>query len=258
MYFNKDTYSLHYEKYGEGKEKLLILPGWGDTRKTFDLMIYALKELYTVYIIDYPGFGLSIFPDNDLTIYDYTNIIRDFMESENIENPIVIAHSFGGRIASILSGYYKENIKKLVLIDSAGIKPRKNILKIIKTYTYKLLKWIRYLLPRRKRNIYLKKLLNIFGSSDYKALDKKMYTTFKNIVNHDLKYCFKNINCPTLLIWGEKDKDTKLRDGKLMNKYIKDSKLVTFPDAGHFSYLNYPAKTNQLLIDFIEKEKKTY
>lgn len=251
MYYNKDSYSLHFEKYGEGKKKIVILPGWGDTRKTFDSMIFELKKNYTVYIMDYPGFGQSIFPDYDLTVYDYTNIIRDFLASEQIKNPIIIAHSFGGRIATLLAGYYKEKIEKLILIDSAGIKPRKNIIKICKTYTYKFLKRLKVFLPKRKRSIYLKRLLHLFGSSDYKALDQNMYQTFRNIVNLDLRYYFKNIDVATLILWGKKDKDTPIRDAYIIHKAIKNSKLHIFKDAAHFSYLNYPSITYQMIHEFI-------
>lgn len=253
MYYNKDSYSMYYEKHGNGDEVILILPGWGDTRKTFNMIVDYFKLKYTVYIIDYPGFGKSIFPDHDLTIYDYANMIRDFLNDEKIKNPIIIAHSFGGRIATLLAGYYKERIKKLVLIDSAGIKPRKNIFKIIKTYTYKLLKKMKCFIPKRKRNIYLKRLLNIFASTDYKALDKDMYTTFKNVVNEDLKYYLNSIEVDTLLIWGEKDKDTPLKDGRIMNKKIKDSCLIIYPNADHFSYLNFPTLTNKIINEFLDE-----
>lgn len=252
MYFNKDSYSLYYEKHGDSKKQILILPGWGDTRKTFDFMVHYLKTKYTVYIIDYPGFGKSLFPEHDLNIYDYANMIRDFMKHEEIESPIIIAHSFGGRIATLLSGYYKEKIEKLILIDSAGIKPKRTPYKIARTYVYKFLKKLKVFVPKRKRNFYLKRLLNIFGSSDYKALNQSMYQTFKNIVNVDLKYYLKSIDVKTLIIWGRNDKDTKIRDAHIMNKYIKNSKLYIFDDASHFSYLNYPTSTNQIINEFIE------
>lgn len=257
MYYNKDSYSIHFEKYGTEKKKIVILPGWGNTRNTFDAMIYELKKKYTIYIMDYPGFGQSIFPDYDLTVYDYTNIIRDFIESEKIDNPIIIAHSFGGRIASLLAGYYKDKIDKLILIDSAGIKPKKNTIKIFKTFTYKFLKKLNFFLPKRKRNIYLKRLFRMFGSTDYKALDQHMLKTFRNIVNLDLKYYFKNIDVKTLILWGKKDKDTPIKDAYIIHKYIKNSKLHVFPDATHFSYLNYPTMTHQLILSFLDEDSNS-
>ena len=154
MYYNKNNFSMYYEKHGNGIKNILILPGWGDTRCTFQLMIDYLKSTYTVYIVDYPGFGMSIFPDVDMTIYDYTNLIRDFIKDEKVDNPTIIAHSFGGRIATLISGYYKDRIDKLILIDSAGIKPKKKLFNKIKTITYKFLKKVKVLVPKRLQNIY--------------------------------------------------------------------------------------------------------
>lgn len=250
MYFN----NIYYEKHGKGKKKVLILPGWGNTKNTFSLMINHLKNNYTVYIIDYPGFGNSIFPDKDLDIYDYANIVKGFMKYENITNPVIIAHSFGGRISSILIGKYKIKVDKLVLIDVAGIKQRKSIYKLLKQYIYKLLKKLKVFIPKRKKNIYLKKLINIFGSSDYKNLNINMYNTFKNIINEDLKIYYKEIKINTLIIWGKNDKSTKLKEGKMINKLITSSKLIIIPYAGHFPYLNYPNIVNKLIYNFVKKE----
>ncbi len=256
MYYNKDDFSIYYEKYGKSSKTILILPGWGDTRKTFSFLIDYLKNKYQIYIFDYPGFGNSIFPEKDLTIYDYTNLIRDFITDEQINNPIIIAHSFGGRIATLMSAYYKDDIDKLILIDIAGIKPRKNIFKLLKLYTYKLLKKLKILLPRKKRSLYLKRLLNIFASSDYKVLDKSMQNSFKNIINEDLKYYFKYINQDCLIIWGKKDKETPLKDAIYINKKIKKSTLIIYPNATHYSYLECPILTNELITYFLEEEKK--
>ena len=43
MYYNKDDFSIYYEKYGKSSKTILILPGWGDTRKTFSFLIDYLK-----------------------------------------------------------------------------------------------------------------------------------------------------------------------------------------------------------------------
>ncbi len=252
MYYNKDDISMYYEKYGDGNKSIVILPGWGDTRRTFQFMINYLKNNYTVYIFDYPGFGKSIFPDRDLTIYDYTNIIRDFIKNENINKPIIIAHSFGGRIATLMAGYYKDKIDKLIMIDTAGIKSFKGPIKLLKQYIYKLLKKLSIFIPKRKRNLYLKKLIKIFGSKDYKNLNNNMYNSFKNIVNEDLKYYIANIPTTTLIIWGKLDYDTPLRYSKYLHKKIRKSSLVILPTAGHFSYLDYPTFTNKLISDFLE------
>lgn len=253
MYFNNKDMSIYYEKYGDNKKNILILPGWGNTRTTFTNIINFFKDNYTIYIIDYPGFGNSPIPEKELTIYDYTNLVRDFLNEMQIKNPIIIAHSFGGRIATLLTGYYKEKIDKIIMIDAASIKPRKSIKAFIKQTTYKVLKKLTYLLPKLKQEYYRQKLLKFFGSTDYQNLPNNMHKTFKNIVNENLIYYLKNIESETLLLWGKLDKDTPLKDGYKMNNLIKNSALIIFPKGNHFSYLQYPYLTNKIIFEFIKE-----
>lgn len=253
MYFNNKDVSIYYEKYGNNKNTILILPGWGNTRTTFTNIINFFKDNYTIYIIDYPGFGNSPIPEKELTIYDYTNLVRDFLDEMQIKNPIIIAHSFGGRIATLLTGYYKEKIDKIIMIDAASIRPRKSIKVLIKQITYKVLKKLTYLLPRLKQEYYRQKLLKGFGSTDYQKLPSNMHKTFKNIVNENLIYYLKNIESETLLLWGKLDKDTPLKDGYKMNNLIKNSALIIFPKGNHFSYLQYPYLTNKIIFEFIKE-----
>lgn len=254
MYYNKNNYAIYYEKIGHNEQTIVILPGWGDTRKTFNFLINELKENYTIYIIDYPGFGNSPFPNHDLTIYDYTNIIRDFLIEKNINNPTIIAHSFGGRIATLLTGYYKEKINKLILIDIAVIKRKKTFKIWSKEKIYKILKQIKILIPKKHKEWYHKKLINIFGSKDYRSLPKNMLTTFKNVIHEDLRFYLPSIENETLIIWGEKDKDTPLKDAKIIQKKVKNSALIVYPKASHYSYLEYPILTNRIIKIFLQNK----
>lgn len=248
MYYENGSFSLFYEKYGTSKNTILILPGWGDTRNTFNYLIENLKEDFTIYIIDNPPFGNSKIKEEDLTIYDYTNLIREFMLHEDITNPIIIAHSFGGRIATLLSSYYKDPIKKLILINIAGIKHKNPI----KKYSYKLFKKLIKIIPnklRKKINTYL---LKKYSSSDYYSLDNNMKKTFQNIVNEDLTKYLKDINQETLILWGELDDATPLKDAYKIRKRIKNSELIVFKGANHYSYLNYPLLTLNIIKSFLK------
>lgn len=213
MYYKNKTMSLFYEKYGKNKTTIIILPGWGDTRKTFGCLIKSLEKDYTIYIFDYPGFGKSTFPNKDLTIYDYGEYFKNFIEEKKIKTPIIIGHSFGGRIAILLSSVYKVNIQQMILIDAAGIKPKKTWKQYRRQTLYKGLKKLKYLLPSKIKLRYQKWLLKKFSSSDYQALPPTMMKTFQNIVNEDLTPYLSKIEAETLLIWGEKDLDTPLSDG---------------------------------------------
>jgi len=231
--------NFYYEKYGNSKKTLIILPGWGDTRKTFNYLVNNLKDKFTIYIFDYPGFGNSIFPNKELTIDDYAIYIRNFIKENNISNPYILCHSFGCRIAILLIGKYRVLVDKLIIIGGAGIR-RKSIKRKIRSYKYKLLKKLKIFVRKNKREIYINNLFIKYSSVDYRNLNEIERKTFSNIINTDLRKYLKYVYCPTLLIWGENDSSTPLKDGKLMNKKIKDSGLIIIKKGTHFVYLEYP------------------
>lgn len=252
MYYKNNDMTLYYRKYGCAKDVIVILPGWGDTRHTFDFLVSYLAKDYTVYIFDYPGFGKSTFPGEDLTIYHYGIFFQDFLKAKNIKNPIIIGHSFGGRIAILLAGLYKVNCKKIILIDAAGIKPHKGILKLIRQTVYKVLKRLKCLLPNKIRDRYQKWLLKKFSSADYQALPPQMMKTFRNIIQEDLKGYLKSVEAEVLLIWGEYDCDTPLSDGCYMAKKIPDAALICVRKASHYSYLEQPLYVLRIIKQFIK------
>ena len=231
--------NFYYEKYGNSKKVLIILPGWGDTRNTFNYYINNLKDKFTIYIFDYPGFGNSIFPNKELTIYDYALHIKRFIEENNINNPYILCHSFGCRIAILLIGKYRVLVDKLIIIGGAGIR-RKSIKRKIKTYKYKLLKKLKIFIKKNKRQDYLNNLFIKYSSEDYRSLNEVQRKTFSNIVKEDLRKYLKYVYTPTLLIWGDNDTSTPLKDGKLMNKKINNSGLIVIKKGTHFVYLEYP------------------
>lgn len=257
MYLETKDCKLYYEKYGTEKKTILFLPGWGETKNTFFKWINEFKEKYTVYIMDYPGFGNSPFPEKDLTIYDYSLLIKDLLEKENIKNPIIIAHSFGGRIATILTSVLKVNIDKMIFIDVAGIKPKKKLKTRLKEKIYKLKKYLIKKLYKKTREKKLEALRKKYASNDYKVLPPSMFNTFKNIVNEDLKKYYKEIKSEVLLIWGAKDIDTPIQDAIYIKKEIENSALIVFPDGTHFSYLEYSDAMYLIIKSFIDEENAT-
>ena len=251
MYHEYKNTSIYYEKHGNSKDVILILPGWGNTRNTFSSIINYLKNNYTIYILDYPSFGKSSILNTTYTIYDYALMILDFLNTNKIINPIIIAHSFGGRITAILVGKYNYLVKRIILIDVAGIK-HFNIKIFFKTYLYKLLNKISILIKPLKRLEYKNNLLKMFASSDYQNISNSMKKTFQNIVNTDLREYYKKINNKALLLWGEYDKDTPLKDAYLLKKYIKNSELIIFSKASHYSYLDYSYETILIINEYLK------
>ncbi len=243
-FFYKDTYINYYFKHRNDK-LIVFLHGWGDGSVLLEPVDIALSKNveYSSLKIDFPPFGKSREPKISWTIYDYANltkkIIIEITKKHEYSQLILICHSFGGRVGTILSSENDElNISKLVLIDSAGIKPRRSLMFMLKIIKAKIFKFFKI-----KRN-------NL-GSKDYQKLSKDMKQTFKNVVNEDLSYLLTKIKAKTLIIYGEKDKDTPLYMAKKFNKKIRDSHLVIVKNAGHFSYIDSYILVNKLIENFI-------
>ena len=254
MLYKNKNFSFYYEIYGNSPKAILILPGWGYTRETFQRIIQYLQKDYTIYIVDYPYFGNSPLPNKELTIYDYAETFSNFINELGIINPIIIAHSFGGRITSLLIGKYNLKVDKIILIDVAGIKRRKKLKVFLKEKVYKIIKRLIKILPKKKQLRIQKQLLQKFASEDYMNLPIIMKKTFQNIIKVNLKKYYKKITSETLIIWGEKDIDTPLKDAKLLNKIIKNSGLIIFKNTTHYSYLYNEELTIKILNNFLNNK----
>jgi pimeloyl-ACP methyl ester carboxylesterase len=137
-----------------------------------------------------------------------------------------------------LAATYPEAAGKLVLTGAAGLIPKRTLKYYGKTWSYKLLKKIASFRIAGKIGERLKEKLKArAGSSDYRALPDSMKGTFVKVVNQDLKPVLKKVKSPTLLIFGDQDKETPVYFGKIMEKEIPDAGLVILEGAGHFAYL---------------------
>lgn len=215
-----------------------------------------LKKNFKVYNVDILGFGKSDLPKRPLNTNDFGDFLNRFIETLNIQDPILIGHSNGGRTIINFAGRNLKPIRKIVLIDAAGIKPKRKPKYYIKVYTFKILKNILKLLPNKEKyNKIREKMLSKFGSQDYKDSPEVLRKTMSIIINEDQTKLLSNIKVPTLLIWGEKDTATPIRDAKVMEKNIPDSGLVSYKNAGHFSYIDELRSVLAVLDEFLKSDK---
>lgn len=245
-----DGVRLRYDVDGSGTQPVIILHGWGCTAATVkSLADYCMHDSTTVYNLDLPGFGGSSEPSEVWGIEDYTALLEKFVNRLGITNPYIIGHSFGGRMGIVFAS--RNKVGKLVLIDAAGIKPRRSLKYYIKVYSFKLAKkFAPILLGKKRGQVLIEQMRGKSGSSDYRNASPKMRAIMSKVVNEDLKHLMPAVKAPTLLIWGEKDTATPLSDAKTMERLIPDAGLVVYPGAGHYSFLENPAQTRAVLKSF--------
>lgn len=214
---------------------IVFLHGWGGSNVSFmgAMKAFAALGFYAIGV-DFPGHGKTPVPKSAYSVEDYANEVVKLLNSEKIKDVIIVGHSFGGRVAIKLAAKGSDlgvNIRKVVLVSSAGIKPRKSIVKSFKIYRYKKLK------KKVKAGKLDEKVLLKYGSQDYKKLVPIMKASFIKIVEEDLTQDAAAIRVPTLLVWGKRDRDTPLYMARRLNKVIENSRLVIY-NAGHYSYID--------------------
>ena len=248
-------WNINYEVLGKGTP-VILLHGWLTSLETMKPIANSLAQNFEVYLIDVVGFGKSDMPEHPLSSDDFGDFLEELVKNLKIENPILIGHSNGGRIIINAVGRGLVNPRKIVLIDSAGLKPKRSMKYYIKVGFFKTGKFILNLLPNTKAiKEFKEKLLNKVGSADYKASAPVLKETMKKILNEDQSKMLPNIKCPTLLIWGTLDKDTPISDAKKMEQLIPDCGLVAYPGSSHFSYLENIDNCNRVLNEFFKNDK---
>lgn len=233
--------TINYIQYGNEKGKdIVLLHGWGQNIEMMKPVGDAMKDKYHITILDFPGFGKSKEPLDVWSVSDYVTVVEQMIEKLKIEKPIIMGHSFGGRVAIMYSSNHR--IEKLVLFASPCFKIyNSDNLKV------KILKTAKKLPGMNKFGEYMKKYI---GSRDYKAASEGMRKTFVNVVNEDLGKYAREIEEPTLIIWGENDQEVTYEEEKMIENAMTDAALITLPGT-HYAYLENLPQVIKILESFL-------
>lgn len=243
-----------YEESGNPDGKpIILLHGWGCNHTTVSSIAKCLEPELKIFSLDLPGHGKSDEPQEVWGTDDFARMVVEFIRQHNLHDPVLIGHSFGGRTSLAVSSILP--ISKMILVDSAGLKPKRSLKYYYKVYSYKTLKKLaRVLLGEEKAKSFIEKQVQKRGSADYNASSPKMRAIMSKCVNEDLRKRFPSIKASTLLVWGENDTATPLKDAKVMEKMMPDAGLVTFPNAGHYSFLDNPFGFKAVVREFLKPE----
>lgn len=194
---------------------------------------------------DLPGFGASEEPREAWDVDAYADFFLKLMDALKISEAVLLGHSYGGRVIIKLAAREDLPLKisRIVLVDSAGILPKRTWRQKMKIRRYKMLKKI----------VNLKLIYKICpelidewksrqGSEDYRNATPMMRQCMVKAVNEDLTELLPKIRQETLLIWGDMDTATPIADAKLMEERIPDAGLAVIPGTGHFCFLEKPGQ----------------
>ncbi|MFC3868335.1 alpha/beta fold hydrolase [Helicobacter equorum] len=226
------SYALQNLHITNPRGVLVFLHGWGSNK---ELMKLAFGESFRDYVhlyIDLPGFGAS--PNTHiLHTHDYANIIESFLSYTRThfneldsQEYIMVGHSFGGKIATILAK------TQLILLSSAGIVVQKSL--------------------KVRAKIFLAKLCKSLGikatflrSKDADNLNEVMYQTFKNVVDEDFSPLFLQCKAQAYIFWGKDDSVTPLSSGEQIASLLANSHFFAL-EGDHFFFLKQANKIESL------------
>ena len=240
--YKVNNVNINYINYGskDGKD-IVFLHGWGQNIQMMKMLADPLSKENNIVIVDLPGFGDSTEPTYDWMVDDYVEAIKSLLESLKIKKPILVGHSFGGKISLLYSSKYE--VEKLVVLGS----PYKKEIEKLSLKT-KMLKAAKKVPVLNKLEGFAKKHI---GSTDYRNASEIMRKILVNTVNYDISSNLSKIKCPTLIIWGTNDEAVPIEDAYELEKLIKDAAVIEYEGCSHYAYLERLNQTINVLRSFI-------
>lgn len=256
---------VHYKKEGAGPAVILV-HGTGASLHTWDDWTEVLDDNYTVYRMDIPAFGLTgPALDKDYTIGAYVDFIKDFAQSQSLDTFSIGGNSLGGYIAWAFAVMHPEKVSKLILLDAAGY-PHEGDSEALafKVATNPILRpLMKHITPK---SFIEKNMLQVYGddskvteelvtryhdmtlrSGNRQAFIDRVHTKHKDISDR-----VKEIECPTLIMWGTEDTWVDVENAERFNQDIPNSKLIMYEGVGHVPMEEAPMKTVKDVVAFLK------
>jgi pimeloyl-ACP methyl ester carboxylesterase len=235
---------------------VVMLHGWQRSSDTLRPLGELLANSCRVVLVDLPGFGMSPLPvgaansGGGWSTLDYCERVRSFLEDEGIDRCTLVGHSFGGRVAVRMAARYPEQIEKLILTGTPGLRRTRPLREEVKVRALRLAvsfaKWFDGTFGTRFFPHYLAERV---GSRDYQAAGELRRTLVKT-VNEDLSEDARSIAHRTLLLWGAEDSEAPVDIARSFHSLMRNSTLHVLPHKGHEPFADVGA---HLVCGYIER-----
>lgn len=214
------------------KKTLIIIPGWGSDKEKWHEFVQRMKAYIAVEVIELPCFGNEPCPQSVWGVEEYAQFVKQ--KIEHYASPIVLGHSFGGAVAAQLVASYPHTVQKLILVGAAIIRPKKTIKRNLFLAVAKIGKCI-FQLPILHKHIYRAKkiLYKAADSPDYEKTIGKTREIYKKIIRQDIRDILPNIKQETIIIWGEYDSYTPIKQMHVIQKLMPHAKVKIIKSGTH-------------------------
>lgn len=238
-----------------GDLPIVVLHGWGAHIEAVAPILAALDGAADLIALDLPGFGESEPPPEAWDTDAYARFVLDFLDHVEVPRAHLIGHSHGGRVSIAIAADHPERVGRLMLVDAAGIPPKRGWRYRRRVAVAKLGRVVAKLGGAPGRRLQERMRARV-ASRDYLEASEAMRGTFRAVIAADLRDRLTRIGAPTLLVWGERDEETPLWMGQRMEELIPDAGLVVLDGAGHYSYADSPGRFGAVARRFLLEQPR--
>lgn len=225
---------------------IYIIHGWTYTIKPWTSTVSILRSKgVEVKQLRVPG--LTSPSDEVWDIDGYVEWLHQ--QLKNVENPIVLGHSNGGRISLNYLKKYPDSLGKLLLLNAAGINLDNQKISTKRRIFKMLSKTLR---PLRHIPILRKIAYRLIGGSDYDKAPANMKQTLDNMLSSDKELGISGIKIPVSVLWGRADTITPVELGQKMAKLLPNSSIKEFADWGHAPYITHPVELAAAMLEELD------
>ncbi|MDP2734967.1 MAG: alpha/beta hydrolase [bacterium] len=234
------------------KESIVILHGWGASRKSWEQVARSLEERgFKVFVPDLPGFGSAPPPESVWGLEEYISFLKKAVREQGLERFVLAGHSFGGQLALGFALAHPREVEKLVLVAPAAIRRKPGLAKNILKLAAKIGGAFFFLLPFESlRTNARKAFYRLVGRRDYLKATGVMRNVMAKVISQDLSPRFGELAIPTLLVWGDKDALVPLQDAETMKDAIPHAELKVFAGVGHNPHFDRPQELAESIASF--------
>ena len=238
---------------GEGPA-IVLVHGTPWSSYSYHHLIDALSKSNRVYFYDLIGYGRSEMKQSQKVSLDIqSEIFRELMDDWQLENPVVIAHDFGGAISLRAHLLHDMKYARLVLMNVVAIAPwgspffahvreHESAFAGVPDYIHRAIleAYIKGAMHASPIEDDLERLLSPWLTEKGKAAFYRQIAQADQKFTDDIQPLYGNISCPVRILWGENDEWIPIEIGRKLHDAIPQSEFFPISNAGHLVQLENP------------------
>ncbi|MFN8337024.1 MAG: alpha/beta hydrolase [Cyclobacteriaceae bacterium] len=247
MAVNSNSYYQTYINTGEGQVVILLHGIFGNVH-IWKSVVEALRPSYRVVI---PRIPLSDLPLEDANVKHIAHVLHEFVEHHELKNVILVGHAVGGQLALMYTHLYPSNVKKLVLVGSAGLMERAPLpgsepldLQILQDEFEHAYYFKGHLLDKVAED-----LCEVADDTSKHAAIEKIARSSRQ---YEVSTFLGKIDHPVLLVWGLHDPVSPPESALHFNDLLSNSEIRFIENCGHVPMVEKPDQFVTHLLSFLK------